>query len=202
MIGRLNDDTKSMSVGGFGTSPVWGKILPSKTKSLNAKFDSSGIGPSDHTSFYLQNIPVLFFFTGTHPDYHKPTDDADKINYTGELRVIQYIYDVITETNKSGKISFSKTRDQQMNGPQFSVTLGLLPDYTSSGNGLRIDATIEGKIAESAGMKAGDIITALGDYKVSDIISYMAALSKFKKGDATKVIIVRGKDTKTFDIIF
>jgi Zn-dependent M28 family amino/carboxypeptidase len=202
MIGRLNDDTKNISVGGFGTSPVWGKILPSRTKSLNVKFDSSGIGPSDHTSFYLKNIPVLFFFTGTHPDYHKPTDDADKINYTGELRVIQYIYDVISETNKSGKISFSKTRDQQMNGPQFSVTLGILPDYTSSENGLRIDAIIKGKIAEDAGMKAGDIIKALGDYKVSDINSYMAALSKFKKGDATKVIILRGKDTKTFDIIF
>jgi Zn-dependent M28 family amino/carboxypeptidase len=202
MIGRLNDDTKNISVGGFGTSPVWGKILPSRTKSLNVKFDSSGIGPSDHTSFYLKNIPVLFFFTGTHPDYHKPTDDADKINYTGELRVIQYIYDVISETNKSGKISFSKTRDPQMNGPQFSVTLGILPDYTSSENGLRIDAIIEGKIAEDAGMKAGDIIKALGDYKVSDINSYMAALSKFKKGDATKVIILRGKDTKTFDIIF
>ena len=202
MIGRLNDDTKSISVGGFGTSPLWGKILPSQTKSLNVKFDSSGIGPSDHTSFYLKNIPVLFFFTGTHPDYHKPTDDADKINYTGELRVIQYIYDVISESNKSGKIPFSKTHDKQMNGPEFSVTLGILPDYTSPGNGLRIDAIIEGKIAENAGMKAGDIITALGDHKVSDINSYMAALSKFKKGDATKVIILRGKDTKTFDIIF
>jgi aminopeptidase YwaD len=202
MIGRLNDDTKSISVGGFGTSPIWGKILPSRTKSLNVKFDSSGIGPSDHTSFYLKNIPVLFFFTGTHPDYHKPTDDADKINYTGELRVIQYIYDVISETNKSGKIPFSKTRDLQMNGPQFSVTLGILPDYTSSENGLGIDAIIEGKIAEDAGMKAGDIIKALGDYKVSDINSYMAALSKFRKGDATKVIILRGQDTKTFDIIF
>jgi Zn-dependent M28 family amino/carboxypeptidase len=202
MIGRLNDDTKNISVGGFGTSPLWGKILPSQTKFLNVKFDSSGIGPSDHTSFYLKNIPVLFFFTGTHPDYHKPTDDADKINYTGELRVIQYIYDVINETNKSGKITFSKTRDKQMNGPEFSVTLGILPDYTSSGTGLRIDAIIEGKIAESAGMKAGDIITALGDYKVSDINSYMSALSKFKKGDATKAIILRGKDTKTFDIIF
>lgn len=202
MVGRLNESTRAITIGGFGTSPAWGKILPEKTKTLNIKFDSSGIGPSDHTSFYLKNIPVLFFFTGTHPDYHKPTDDVEKINFTGELYVIHYIYDLINATNKSGKIAFSKTREPQMGSARFTVSLGIMPDYTFSGSGVRADGIIDGKIAQKAGMIAGDIITKLGDFKVTDINSYMSALSKFKKGDATHVITLRGQNERAFDIVF
>jgi len=202
MVGRLNEDTKAITIGGYGTSPSWKNILPAKTKSLNIKFDSSGIGPSDQTSFYLKNIPVLFFFTGTNSDYHKPTDDVEKINFTGEFRIMQYIYNVIEETNKSGKLSFSKTREPQTNEMQFTVTLGIMPDYTFSGNGLRIDAIIDGKIAQKAGMIAGDVITRLGDFAVTDIYSYMAALNKFKKGDPAKVTVLRGKKEVTFNIVF
>jgi S1-C subfamily serine protease len=118
------------------------------------------------------------------------------------LRIIQYIFDVINQTNKSGKIPFSKTRDQQISGSRFTVTLGIMPDYTFSGNGLRIDAILDGKIAQKAGMLAGDIITKLGNFTVTDINSYMFALSKFKKGDAAKVGLVRGKNAMVFDIIF
>ncbi len=202
MVGRLNETTHAITIGGFGTSPLWGKILPEKTKALNIKFDSSGIGPSDHTSFYLKNIPVLFFFTGTHPDYHKPTDDVEKINFTGELYVIRYIYDVVDATNKSGKIPFSKTREPQMGGARFTVSLGIMPDYTFSGKGVRADGIIDGKIAQKAGMIAGDIITKLGDFNVTDINSYMSALSKYKKGDAAHVTTFRGKDERVFDIVF
>jgi len=202
MVGRLNEDTKAISIGGYGTSPSWENILPAKTKSLNIKFDSSGIGPSDQTSFYLKNIPVLFFFTGTNIDYHKPTDDVEKINFTGEFRIIQYIYKVIEETNKSGKLAFSKTREQQTNEMQFTVTLGIMPDYTFSGNGLRIEAITDGKIAQKAGMIAGDVITRLGDFAVSDIYSYMAALNKFKKRDPAKVTVLREKKEVTFNIVF
>ena len=202
MVGRLNETTHAITIGGFGTSPLWGKILPEKTKALNIKFDSSGIGPSDHTSFYLKNIPVLFFFTGTHPDYHKPTDDVEKINFTGELYVIRYIYDVVDATNKSGKIPFSKTREPQMGGARFTVSLGIMPDYTFSGKGVRADGIIDGKIAQKAGMIAGDIITKLGDFNITDINSYMSALSKYKKGDAAHVTTFRGKDERVFDIVF
>jgi aminopeptidase YwaD len=202
MVGRLNETTHAITIGGFGTSPLWGKILPEKTKALNIKFDSSGIGPSDHTSFYLKNIPVLFFFTGTHPDYHKPTDDVEKINFTGELYVIRYIYDVVDATNKSGKIPFSKTREPQMGSARFTVSLGIMPDYTFSGKGVRADGIIDGKIAQKAGMIAGDIITKLGDFNITDINSYMSALSKYKKGDAAHVTTFRGKDERVFDIVF
>lgn len=202
MVGRLNDSTHGITIGGYGTSPTWGKILPEKTRTLNVKFDSSGIGPSDHTSFYLKNIPVLFFFTGAHADYHKPTDDVDKINFTGELRVIQYIYDILKKTNGEGKLAFTKTREPQMETSHFTVSLGFMPDYTFSGTGVRADGIIDGKIAQKIGMQAGDIITAVGDFKITDINNYMTALSKFKKGDSTKVTVLRGKEVKTLDVEF
>jgi aminopeptidase YwaD len=202
MVGRLNDSTHTITIGGFGTSPVWGNILNEKTKAFDIKFDSSGIGPSDHTSFYLKNIPVLFFFTGTHKDYHKPTDDVEKINFTGELQVIKYMYHVIEETNDLGKLAFSKTREPKMGSTHFTVSLGIMPDYTFSGKGVRADGIIDGKIAQKAGIQAGDVIIKLGDNDFSDIYSYMTVLSKFKKGDATKVTVLRGADELTFDIIF
>lgn len=202
MVGRLNDSTRTISIGGYGTSPEWGKILPQKTQSLNVKFDSSGIGPSDHTSFYLKDIPVLFFFTGTNADYHKPTDDVDKINFVGELRVIQYIENILKETNNNEKLVFAKTREPQMETAHFTVSLGFMPDYTYSGTGVRADGIIEGKIAQKIGMKPGDVITKLGDFQVTDINNYMVALSKFKKGDSTKLTVMRGKDKLNFDVVF
>ena len=202
MVGRLNDSTHTITIGGYGTSPEWGKILPQKTQALNVKFDSSGIGPSDHTSFYLKNIPVLFFFTGTNADYHKPTDDADKINFVGELRVIEYIENILKETNRNEKLAFSKTREPQMQTANFTVSLGFMPDYTYSGTGVRADGIIGGKIAQKIGMKPGDVITKLGDFTVTDINNYMTALSKFKKGDSTKLTVMRGKDQLNFNVVF
>ena len=95
MVGRLNDSTHGLTIGGYGTSPTWGKIINTKEAYFKINADSSGSGPSDHTSFYKKDIPVLFFFTGGHKDYHKPTDDADKINYEGEYKIIQYIENII-----------------------------------------------------------------------------------------------------------
>jgi hypothetical protein len=203
MVGRLNDSTRVLTVGGYGTSPVWSKILAGKSKTLSVKFDSSGIGPSDHTSFYLKDIPVLFFFTGIHSDYHKPTDDVDKINFNGELSVIQYIQNILKETNKTGKLSFLKTREPQMSAsPRFTVTLGIMPDYSYTGQGVRADAIIDGRTAQKAGMMPGDVVVKLGDYTVTDIYNYMDALSKYKKGQATTVTVLRGNKTETLSIIF
>jgi aminopeptidase YwaD len=203
MLGRLNDSTHGLTIGGYGTSPLWGQLLTEKDKFFTIKFDSSGSGPSDHTSFYRKDIPVLFFFTGVHGDYHKPTDDAVKINYTGEVMVVKYIYDIIDAANKKGKLAFTKTRESQSMGKSsFKVTLGIMPDYTYSGGGVRVDGISEGKTAQKVGIKAGDVITQLGDHKFSDVQTYMETLSKFNKGDATKVKVKRGKEELTFDIIF
>ena len=203
MIGRLNDSTHKLIIGGYGTSPVWGEIVKPGNKFLTIKFDSSGTGPSDHTSFYRKDIPVLYFFTGLHSDYHKPSDDADKINYTGELQVVKYIYSIIEDADKKGKLAFTKTREVAMGAnTSFKVTLGIMPDYTFSGFGVRADGISDGKIAQKAGMKAGDVIVQLGDYKTSDLQAYMEALNKFNKGDAAKVKVKRGKEEMVFNIIF
>lgn len=203
MVGRLNDSTHGLNVGGYGTSPAWGQLLKAKDDFFTIKFDSSGSGPSDHTSFYRKDIPVLFFFTGVHSDYHKPTDDADKINYTGELSVLKYVYNIIGETNDQGKLAFTKTREAQSSGKSsFRVTLGIMPDYTFSGSGVRVDGVSEGKLAQRTGIKAGDVIIQLGDHKFTDVQSYMEALGKFKKGDATRVKLKRGNEELEYDIVF
>ena len=203
MVGRLNDSTHGLNIGGYGTSPAWGETMSANDKFFKIKFDSSGTGPSDHTSFYRKDIPVLFFFTGVHSDYHKPSDDADKINYTGEWMVLKYIYKLIEDTNKKGKLAFTKTRETISIGKSsFKVTLGIMPDYTFSGIGVRADGISDGKIAQKAGIKAGDVIVQLGDYKFTDVQTYMETLSKFNKGDATKVKVKRGNEELVFDIVF
>jgi len=203
MVGRLNDSTHGVTIGGYGTSPVWGQELSSTDKYFKINLDSSGVGPSDHTSFYRKDIPVLFFFTGAHSDYHKPSDDADKVNYTGEMLLIKYIYNVVDATNKKGKLAFTKTREAAAQGKRsFNVSLGIMPDYTYSGTGVRADGVSEGKLAQKVGIKAGDVIVQIGDYKVSDVQGYMQVLGKFNKGDATKVKVNRGKEELVFDIVF
>ena len=203
MIGRLKDSTHGLNIGGYGTSPVWGELLSKTDKYFRLSLDSSGSGPSDHTSFYRKDIPVLFFFTGIHSDYHKPTDDADKINYTGELQVVKYIYSLVERTDKKGKLSFTKTREVKMNGnTSFKVTLGIMPDYTFSGAGVRVDGVSEGRIAQKAGIKTGDVIIQLGEYKFADVQAYTEVLSKFNKGDAAKVKVKRGNEELEFDIVF
>jgi hypothetical protein len=205
MVGRLNDSTRALTIGGYGTSPGWGPLFSSLSRDqyFVNRYDSSGAGPSDHTSFYRKNIPVLFFFTGLHSDYHKPGDDADKINYTGEWRVIRYIYKIAEEANKKGRLAFTPTRESSMTGTaRFSVTLRIMPDYTFSGSGVRVDGITEGGPASRAGLKAGDIVVQLGEYPVPSMESYMQALGKFKKGDKTRVKVKRGNDTIEANIEF
>ena len=206
MVGRLNDSTKVLAIGGYGTSPQWATVINKEDKKLPfvIKIDSSGTGPSDHTSFYRKDIPVLFFFTGQHKDYHRPTDDADKINYTGELHVINYINAIITKLNKQHvKLVFLKTREAQMGGSTaLKVTLGIMPDYTYDGTGIRADGVTDGRPASKAGLKAGDVIIQLGDYQVNSMETYMQALNKFNKGDKTKVKFKRGNETLESPIEF
>jgi len=205
MVGRLNDTTKALTIGGYGTSPTWGSVFTTlgKQKYFTVKYDSSGIGPSDHTSFYLKGIPVLFFFTGIHSDYHKPTDDYNKINYTGEAFVIKYIQSLVDLTNDKGKLAFQKTRDNSFGTTaRFNVTLGIMPDYSFSGSGVRVDNVSDGRPAQKAGIQAGDIIVQLGSYDTSSLETYMQALSKFSKGDKTTVKYKRGTDVKEGDVQF
>ena len=202
MVGRLNDSTHGLTIGGYGTSPTWGKIINTKNTYFKINADSSGSGPSDHTSFYKKDIPVLFFFTGSHKDYHKPTDDADKINYAGEYKIIEYIENIIAQTNEMDKLAFTKTRDVSMGKSSFRVSLGIMPDYTFTGNGVMVDGVSENRPAIKAGIKMGDVLMQLGDHKFSDVQTYMDALNKFNKGETTKVKVMRGKEMFEFMVTF
>jgi aminopeptidase YwaD len=203
MVGRY-DSSRKLNIGGYGTSPAWSEVFSSTANNnLVVKFDSSGSGPSDHASFYRKNIPVLFFFTGSHSDYHKATDDADKINYSGEREIVKYVYSLVQAADAKGKLAFTKTAEKDMGrSSKFTVSLGVIPDYGYTGTGVRIDGVSPGKLAEKIGLQAGDILLQLGEYKFVDVMSYMTTLGKFKKGDKTKLTIKRGSSEKVFEIEF
>ena len=203
MVGRFNDSAKTITIGGIGTSPAWGTLINEKKPAFAIKIDSSGTGPSDHTSFYRKDLPVLFFFTGLHTDYHKPSDDFDKINYNGQLMIVKYINRLIARASKEPKLAFTKTREQQTTtSARFTVSMGIMPDYTYSGAGVKVDGVSAGRAAEKAGIKTGDVVVKLGEFDISSVESYMQTLSKFKKGDATKVKVKRGDKELEFDIAF
>ncbi len=202
MIGRLNDSTKKLIVYGVGTAPDWVPLIDKTPSEFSIKKDSAGIGPSDQTSFYLKNIPVLHFFTGQHSDYHKPSDDWQKINFKGEKAVLEYIIKIIEQTENSPKLVFQKTRNTEEGRSSFKVTMGVMPDYTFEGKGMRIDGVTDGKPASKAGIKKGDVVIQMGEMKVGSVMDYMKALSKYKKGDTAPVVVSReGKEVK-LDVTF
>ncbi len=207
MVGRLNDSSQTVTIGGYGTSPQWSSIInpADKKNPFTIRIDSSGTGPSDHTSFYRKDIPVLFFFTGLHSDYHKPSDDFDKINYVGETKIINYITGIIMSPATTGqKLAFTKTRETPTTSSlrSGSVTMGIMPDYTFSGAGVRCDGVTDGRPAQKAGLKAGDIIIKLGEYNVSSMESYMQTLGKFQKGEKAKVRFKRGTEELEAEVQF
>ena len=202
MIGRLNDSTKKLLVYGVGTSPTWVPLLDKTNTYFSIKKDSSGIGPSDQTSFYLKDIPVLHFFTGQHSDYHKPTDDAEKINVSGEKKVLEYIVELINQTNNLSKLIFTKTATPTTAKTSWKVTLGIMPDYAFEGEGVRIDGVTDNKPAAKAGIKTGDVVIELGGEKIKNIQDYMKALSTFKKGDKTTVVVKRGNENLSLALEF
>ena len=207
MVGRLNDSSQVVTIGGFGTSPQWSSLInpTDKKNPFTIRIDSSGTGPSDHTSFYRKDIPVLFFFTGLHTDYHKPSDDLDKINYIGETKIINYISGIIlSPILVEQKLAFTKTRETQTASSLRSggVTMGIMPDYTFSGAGVRCDGVTDGRPAQKAGLKAGDVIIKIGEHSVSSMDSYMQTLGKFQKGEKAKVKFKRGNEEMETEVQF
>lgn len=201
MVGRYNDSSKALTVGGIGTSPSWAQLVQ-PTADFLLKIDSSGTGPSDHTSFYRKDIPVLFFFTGLHTDYHKPSDDADKINYAGMVKIVNYINGIIDRSPADTRLAFTKTREQSMGGRGFKVSIGIMPDYTFSGTGVKADGVIDGRPAQKAGLQANDVILQLGEHLITGVDTYMQALNRFEKGQTTTVVVKRGSEVKELPITF
>ncbi len=200
MVGRLNDSTKNLTIGGTGTAVGLEAILQKHVdeSGLNVKFNSEGYGPSDHASFYAKDVPVAFFFTGVHEDYHKPSDDAHLINYEGEKIVADLVYDIAFDlANMSDALVYQEAGPKEPKNTyrRFKVTLGIMPDVASSDTeGLRADAIIEGRPAHNAGMKKGDIIIAMEGKSVNDIYDYMNRLADFKPGQRISVDVMRGSE--------
>ncbi len=201
MVGRLSAD-KTLAIYGTGTSPLFKQTVMSNNDAFKIIENESGVGPSDHTSFYLGDIPVLHFFTGQHSDYHKPTDDADKLNYEGMQLISDYIFTLISDLDNNGKLAFRKTASDETETPRFKVTLGVIPDYLFDGEGMRIDGVSEDKPAQKAGLQKGDVVIALGNNEVKDMMGYMQALSKFEKGNSTTVKVKRGAQVVSLEVTF
>lgn len=202
MVGRLNEE-RQLAVNGTGTAPDFSAILDkANTKKLKIKKSESGVGPSDHTSFYLQNLPVLAFFTGQHGDYHKPSDDMHLLNYSGMRDISIYVLDIIQDLNDNGKLKFTKTKDESTDAPRFTVSLGVVPDYLYDGKGMRIDGVREGKPAFKADLQKGDVVLKMNDVEVIDMMTYMKALATFKAGDTAKILIKRNDQEIMKDVKF
>jgi len=190
MVGRLKADS-TLAVYGVGTSPIFKQTLQAHNNRFKLVQKESGVGPSDHTSFYNSDIPVLHFFTGQHEDYHKPSDDTERLHFNGMQIISNYIFEIITDLDNNGKLPFRKTKNESEEVPRFKVGLGVIPDYLFDGKGMRIDGISEDKPAQKAGLQKGDIVLKLGDSAVFDMMSYMKVLATFKAGDKTNVTVDR-----------
>jgi len=212
MIGRLRN--KSLFVGGVGTSPAWKPLL----EKLNAEraagehgpqtgsgsrfqlsYGEDGFGPSDHQSFYVRDIPVLFFFTGTHDDYHKPSDTADKIDAEGLKQVAEFVREIaVSIANEPQRIAFNKVKvEQRPAGRGFRVYLGTVPNYSDQADGMKLDGVRPGSPAERAGLRAGDIVVRLGKTPVKNVYDYTYALGELRAGEEVEALIRRdGKEIR------
>ncbi|MEZ5347085.1 MAG: M20/M25/M40 family metallo-hydrolase [Pyrinomonadaceae bacterium] len=227
MVGRLKD--KKLTVGGIGTAaelrdlvtkknevilPVYvpqtngSASFAPKTESVyrfDLQLNEDGFGPSDHSSFYGKKIPVLFFFTGTHSDYHKPSDTAEKINYQGLEKIVNYVSDIANYLDQhTAKLTYSVAKSSGMSGGRrgFNVSLGTVPSYADGDNtGLVLDGVRDKSAAAKAGVKAGDKIIKLGDKDIRNISDYVFVLGEMKAGEEYEIVVMRGKEKVKLKII-
>lgn len=203
MIGRLDSVTNQIEIFGTGTTSKWDKIIDSSNKDFKIKKVSSGIGASDHNSFYLKNIPAIHIFTGAHEDYHKSTDTAEKINFHGILLIQSFVIRLLEELEGESSLPFQKTKTPgNSQRAKMKVTMGIMPSYVTHDKGLLIDGVLSDKPAENGGLKAGDVITEINGNAIKDIYDYMEQLSEFVPGDKTKIKILRNETIKLFTIQF
>lgn len=221
MVGRLKDNR--LTVGGIGTSTEWKSLVEAKnsaeatitggpgrveitTSALN-RFDlalnEDGFGPSDHSSFYGKNIPVLFLFTGTHLDYHKPSDTSDRINYTGTAQIVGYVAAITKAVDENpSRPTYTVAKAPANTGARtgFSISLGTIPTYADSTDGMLLDGVRENSPASRAGLKAGDKLIRLAGKDIKNVYDYTAVMGEMKPDVEYEVVVVRGSETLTMKI--
>jgi hypothetical protein len=213
MIGRMKENR--LMIGGVGTAQEWRSWIADKNRPggmnvalakpsplltlqpFTLTLNEDGYGPSDHSSFYAKQVPVLFFFTGTHNDYHKPTDTADKINYEDEMRVLFFVGSIVRSIDAGGTRPTYTTARSESQGRSmgFRVYLGTIPNYAESNDGLKLDGVREDSPAAKAGLKAGDRIVKMAGREVRNVYDYTYALGEMKAGQEYEVEAIRGSET-------
>ena len=191
---------------GANGRPIVTLDFPNLTRDAMTPFaltlNEDGFGPSDHSSFYAKQIPVLFFWTGTHADYHKPSDTAEKINYDGLARVTSFVAGIIRAIDKSDTRPTYKVAQAQASGRTtgFRVYLGTIPNYADSNDGMLLDGVRDASPAAKAGLKAGDKIVKMAGKDVKNVYDYTYALSEMKGGQEYEVEIVRAGQRMTLKL--
>jgi hypothetical protein len=201
MIGRL-DSTKDLTVGGVGTALETNALVDSMIQGFKVKISKEGYGPSDHASFYGENIPVVYFTSGVHDQYHTPNDTYDRINISGEKMIVDSAFGLIQEVaNRNKKLTYQESGPKigSSGRTDLKVTLGIIPDFAGTEQGgMRIDGVTPGKPASKAGLLKGDIITAIDGKKVGSIYDYMARMKAYSPGQIISVDVMRGTEKKVF----
>ena len=209
MVGRM-DEENNVELGGSPSA----KNFSSKLHPffVNSKINIIDLGKgifsrSDHYNFYKKDIPVLFFFTGIHPDYHTATDDEDKINYDGMMEISKVVEPIIAEfANVEERLVFETMEEEEqekMQSPsKMKVTLGIMPDYAFDDKGVKADSVIDNRPGQKAGMIDGDIVIKIKDFDIVDMYKYMEALSKIESGAKTQITVLRDKEEIVLDVQF
>lgn len=216
MVGRVRDGL--LTVMGTGTAEEWEEILEranaGTASPLDLRFNSDGFGASDHTSFHARGIPVLHFFSNTHPEYHRVEDDWELVNAEGMDQVTDLVAAVVravvpatglaslTPVEGAGNPHGGFTSgDASSMASGFRVRLGTIPDYSRESGGMAITAVRDGSPAAKAGLTGGDIIVQFGPHEIDNVYDYMAALNEYDPGDEVEIVVLRGEERLTLKAV-
>jgi membrane-associated protease RseP (regulator of RpoE activity) len=201
MVGRLRDDR--LLAMGAESATEFGPLLDSLNRRhrFDLRASGDGWGPSDQQSFYAASIPVVHFFTDTHEQYHRTTDDVETINVDGIARIAAFAADfAVALATRPERPSYIAVPRPPPVSYRSGATLGTIPDMSGSPGGVRLTGVREGGPAAVAGIRGGDIIIRIGEYEVQDLYAMTNALGKYRPGDLVTVAVRRGEETLEFPV--
>jgi hypothetical protein len=206
MVGRLTDDR--LQVLGGGSAEEWVEVVTPLCENamLQCTIAGDGFGSSDQSSFFAAGVPVLHFFTGTHSEYHKPSDDADLINAEGGVRVAGLVSEVtILTAGLETPLTYVEAKERQSQRMSFKVTLGIVPDYAGPSDGapgLLLSGVRPEGPAGKGGLERGDIIVGMGEKEIASIEDYMMVLADTEPGTTMPVAVMRSGQRVVLEVTF